>query len=92
MDAALLAILLIVTPLPKPAPTPNSCVTYLTMAGVQGMKITPQNVGKLYGSALALRIQLHKGTKLQNMFTQADLDAAARDIGACFLLIPETKK
>lgn len=87
----LIAALATASPAPSPAATLNPCATYLVMAGVQGMKVTPQNIGKLYGSALALRIQMHKGTKLDGKFTQADLDAAASDIGACFLLRPANK-
>lgn len=88
--AALLAMLLAVTPLakqiPKPSPTPNQCATLMIMAGVQGQKVTPENVGKLYGAALSLHVQLHKGTPLQDMFTRADLNAAAADLAACFQL------
>lgn len=84
-------LLAIASPTPAPTRTPNPCATYLIMAGVQGMKVTPQNIGKLYASALAIRVQMHKGTPLEGKFTQADLNASARDIGACFLLLPEKK-
>lgn len=71
---------------PKPTPTVPPCVMYLKLAGVAGLSVTPQNVGKLFATALALRIEAHKGTPLENMFTQSDLDASAKDIGKCFLL------
>lgn len=67
----------------------NNCALFLEVTGVGGKKVTAENVGKLFGAALALRVHAHRGTPLEGTFTQADLDGAARDIGACFLLVPQ---
>lgn len=85
-NAALLAVLLALNPQPTLPPAPPSCVLLLQAAGVAGQKVTPQNVGKLFGAALELRVERHKGTTLQNMFTKADINGAADDLTYCFQL------
>lgn len=73
------------TPRPLPSAPPVPCYLMLQQAGLFGAKITPENIGKLYGIALGMRLDG------RTVFTAADMDGAAQDIEHCFHLTPSKK-
>lgn len=71
------------TPSPTPTLSPGPsilCLVLLQATHLSGQKITPENIGKLYGEDLAIRLQS------RTHFSRADLDGANNDIAECFHL------